>query len=226
MMSLFGGAVAGIASVICNSVALTPRVPAWSRCEAVDTGRRCSSTSSASSFLDPRVRRRPAAHPRLDARPPWSLAHRECDVRACHMLSFMWGSGHPAMYEHGNLLPGHPRANGRTCAAPSGLNYQRHVRKMVKAGHAVKYDPGDRRHRDLPDNYLAQRRELSTPILFLTGDRNHVFADSNIVCHRLLARRSRRACHELEIIPGLRPSRSDRRQGCPRRRVPADCSSS
>ncbi|HKB31477.1 MAG TPA: alpha/beta fold hydrolase, partial [Streptosporangiaceae bacterium] len=31
MMSLFGGKVTGVASVICNSVALTPRVPAWSR---------------------------------------------------------------------------------------------------------------------------------------------------------------------------------------------------
>ena len=31
MMSLFAGRVTGLASVTCNSVALTPRVPAWSR---------------------------------------------------------------------------------------------------------------------------------------------------------------------------------------------------
>ena len=31
MMSLFGKAVDGITSVIANSVALTPRVPRWSR---------------------------------------------------------------------------------------------------------------------------------------------------------------------------------------------------
>src|SRR3546814_9972883 len=32
-----------------------------------------------------------------------SMFHRECDVPACHMLSLMWGTGWPALYEHRNL---------------------------------------------------------------------------------------------------------------------------
>jgi len=32
-----------------------------------------------------------------------SALHRECDVPACHLLSMMWGTGWPALYEHSNL---------------------------------------------------------------------------------------------------------------------------
>ena len=104
MMSLFGGAAprpgqrdlqqrrahpagAGLVTVEAALRAAAPGIPGRGRVPG------------------PRVRRRPAADPRRDAGPPVHLAHRECDVSACHMLSFMWGSGHPAMYEHANLLP-------------------------------------------------------------------------------------------------------------------------
>jgi cholesterol oxidase len=72
---------------------------------------------------------------------------------------------------------------------------------MVQAGHAVKCDPGDARHRDLPDDYLADAAQLTTPMLLLTGDHNRVFADSNIACHRLLSKIAPGRT-ELEILPG------------------------
>ena len=56
------------------------------------------------------------------------------------MLSFMWGSGHPAMYEHENLLPVTHERMGDLCGA-GGMYYYRHVSTMVRAGHAVKCDP-------------------------------------------------------------------------------------
>jgi cholesterol oxidase len=199
MMSLFGGAVDGITSVICNSVALTPRVPAWSRVK-LSIGPPLFEYLFGVSFLDPRFTEAPTLTRDWLLARIVSLAHGECDVRACHMLSFMWGSGHPAMYEHGNLLPATHERMADLCGA-SGLNYQRHVRKMVKAGRAVKYNPGDRRHAGLPNDYLRNAAAVPTPILFLTGDRNHVFADSNIVCYRLLAEIAP-GRHELEIIRG------------------------
>ena len=57
MMSLFGGAVDGIASVIANSVALTPRVPGWSRLKLgfapflASPGASCSPRSSRASTV-------------------------------------------------------------------------------------------------------------------------------------------------------------------------------
>lgn len=199
MMSLFAGQLPGLASVTCNSVALTPRVPAWSRTK-LRYGPPLLEYLAGIESLDPAF----AASPVLTR--GWALArlvdlaHRECGVSACHMLSFMWGSGHPAMYEHENLLPVTHERMGDLCGA-GGMYYYRHVSKMVRAGHAVKFDPGDSRHRGLPDDYLADAARVSTPILLLTGDRNHVFTDSNIVCHQMLTDLAPGRA-ELEILPG------------------------
>jgi cholesterol oxidase len=199
MMSLFGGRLPGIASVTCNSVALTPRMPTWSRLKLM-FGPPVFEYLLGMSFLDPRFASSPVMTRDWAVGRLVSLAHRECDVSACHMLSFMWGSGRPAMYEHENLLPVTHQRMADLCSS-CGLSYDRHVAKMVRAGHAVKYDPGDRRHRDLPDDYLAWAARVTTPILLLTGDRNRVFADSNIVCHRVLSKISP-GRHELEVLPG------------------------
>ncbi len=57
---------------------------------------------------------------------------------------------------------------------------------------AVKYDPGDPRFQTLPNNYLDHAKEIETPVLFMTGERNNVFRDSNIECHSRLEK----------IVPG------------------------
>jgi cholesterol oxidase len=199
MMSLFGGRLPGIASVTCNSVALTPRVPAWSRLK-LRFGPPLMQYLLGISSLDPRFARSPALTRDWALAKAVSLAHRECQVSACHMVSFMWGSGHPAMYEHDNLMPVTHERMADLCSSV-GLNYYRHVTKMVQAGHAVKCNPGDPRHRDLPDDYLARAADVETPVLLLTGDHNRVFTDSNIVCHQVLSKLSP-VRHELEILPG------------------------
>ena len=197
MMSLFGGRLPDLASVTCNSVALTPRVPRWSRVK-LGYGPPLFEYLFGISFLDPRFSRSPVLTRDWVLGRLVDLAHRECDVPECHMLSFMWGSGHPAMYEHDNLLPQTHERMADLCSA-CGIYYDRHVAKMVRAGHAVKYD--DRRHLDLPDDYLVNADKVTTPLLLLTGDRNRVFTDSNIVCHQVLSKAMPGPC-ELEILPG------------------------
>lgn len=199
MMSLSAGAIDDLASVICNSVSLVLRVPRWSRLK-LRFGPAVMEYVLGQSFVDPRY----ALAPALTR--PWmisrlvSLFHPECDVRSCHMVSFMWGSGRPGIFEHDNLVPvTHERTADLESAV--GVHYYRHIHKMVKAGHAVRYDPGDQRHSALPADYLADASAIAAPILFVTGDHNHVFTDSNIVCHELLSKASSTR-HELEIIPG------------------------
>jgi lysosomal acid lipase/cholesteryl ester hydrolase len=199
LMSLFGGAVDGIASVVANSAALTPRVPAWSRLKLI----------VAPSLLE-RVLGLHHIDPCWQDEPRFSrgwllskgvdLFHRECDVPACHMLSLMWGSGRPALYRHENLHA-ETHARGGDLYGATGLHYYRHVRKMVLAGRAVKYDTKDPRYRALPDDYLAGAADVHTPILLTTGDKNLVFADSNIECWRRLEAVAP-GRHELKIFPG------------------------
>jgi cholesterol oxidase len=198
-MSLFAKVVRDVTSVIANSAGLTPRVPLWSRAKLV-----------FAPFFVERVLSQPYLGPRWSEDPGWTLGrlfsrvadlgHPECDVPACHMLSLMWGTGRPALYHHENLLPVTHRRGGDLYGG-TGVHYYRHVRKMVFAGRAVKYDPSDPALSPLPDDYLTHAAEVKTPVLLVTGKDNHVFIDSNVVCFRELEARAP-GRHRLEIIPG------------------------
>lgn len=199
MMSLFGRAVDGISSVIANSVSLTPRVPGWSRIKI-----------GVAPFLVEYVLQVPYMNPCWSEDPGptvgravnalVSLFHHECDVQACHMLSLMWGTGWPALYEHKNLADITHRRGG-DLYGPTSMNYYRHVRKMLSAGRAVKYYQGDPKYASLPDDYFEHAKEIETPVLLMTGENNRVFKDSNIVCHQELEKIVP-GRHELHIFPG------------------------
>jgi len=197
-MSLYAEQVTGIASLTCNSVSLTPRVPTWSKWK-LTFAPFMSEYVAGISFLDPR----------FAEAPPWtrgwilskfvSLFHHECKVPSCHFQSFQWGSGHPAMYMHENLLDVTHERMADICGA-AGLNYYRHIRKMVGFGNAVKYQKGPVYDR-LPDDYMAHAAEVETPILFLTGDHNRVFPGANATCFQMLEK-ARPGLHELRVLPG------------------------
>ena len=200
MMSLFGGAVTGIASVVANSVALTPKVPAWSRAK-LKWAPFFVETVTGFQYLNPDW----ADDPQLSRGKIFSRVvsalHRECEVPACHMLSLMWGTGWPALYEHANLADVTHRRGG-DLYGPTSMHYYRHVRKMVAAGHRpLKFAPGNPRYASLPDDYFDNAREIATPVLFMTGAHNRVFLDSNVLCHERL-RSLGCSQHELAVMEG------------------------
>ena len=186
-MSLAAKTVSGISSFVSNSISLTPKIPLWSRVKI-----------ALFPFLLERI---------LDVRyvsPGWayeprltkgkllskliSLFHHECDEPSCHTLSLMWGTGWPALFMHENLNE-ITHARLRDLFGATGLNYHRHVRKMVEAGNqAVKMLPDDARYAGLPDNYFTAGLQIETPILFVSGNRNRVFSDSNIHCYQQMKR--------------------------------------
>jgi cholesterol oxidase len=198
MMSLFSKSVDSITSVISNSVALTPRVPRWSEVKL-----------KGAPFLIEYVLGFPYLNPRWSYEPGFSrgkvfskinsLFHRECNVPACHVLSMMWGTGWPALYNHENLADITHRRGGDLYGGTS-MHYYRHVRKMVKAGGAVKYDPNDPKYGKLPNNYFQYALDIETPVLFMTGESNRVFADSNVYCYQKLEKLVP-GRHELQVFP-------------------------
>ncbi|GLX94098.1 alpha/beta hydrolase [Herbidospora sp. NBRC 101105] len=196
MMSLAAGLVDGIASVTSNSVALVTHVPTWSKLKLA-FGPGFFDYVAGVPFLDPRFGDAPVMTRGWMISRMVSLFHRECDVRSCHMISFMWGAGNPGLWSHENLAEEtHQRVADLFGA--NGVHYYRHMRKMVRAGHAVRHDD---RFRDLPADYLEAASDIDVPVLFLTGDRNHVFTDSNVVCHEIMSRHNP-GLHELRILPG------------------------
>lgn len=198
VMSLFAKAIDGVSSVIANSVALTPRVPRWSKLKLTMAPGMVENVLGF-PYLNPRWSEDPGlSRGKLFSR-MISKFHPECDVPACHMLSLMWGTGWPALYSHSNLAEVTHERGGDLYGATS-MNYYRHVLKQVKAGGAVKYSDSPKYDR-LPDDYFQHAREIETPVLFMTGKSNRVFSDSNIVCHERLERIVP-GRHELHVFPG------------------------
>jgi len=191
--------VDGITSVISNSVSLTPRVKTWSRMK-LTLGPFFVENLSSIPYLNPYWRREPGLG--LGKLLSWvlSLFHRECNSPECHMLSFMWGTGFPAVYKHENLLEVTHRRGGDLYGGVS-LHYYRHVRKMVRSNNtAVKFDPDNPRYQTLPDNYLDRAADITTPVLFMTGEQNDIFLDSNIMCYERLNKVAP-ARHEKAVFP-------------------------
>jgi cholesterol oxidase len=200
LMSLFGKAVGGITSVVSNSVSLTPRVPRWSRIKLL-LGPFFVENFTSIEYINPNWRRLPGFGMGKVLSYLVSAFHRECDVPECHMLSFMWGTGTPAVYRHENLLDVTHRRGGDLYGGVS-LHYYRHVSRMVSAGNtAVKFSPRDARYNSLPDNYFQFAREITTPVMFVTGQQNNIFLDSNVITHRRL-QEIVPGRHELDVIPG------------------------
>jgi lysosomal acid lipase/cholesteryl ester hydrolase len=200
MMSLFGKAVDGISSVISNSVSLTPRVPAWSEIK-LSFAPFFIEYIFGFEYVDPTWSEDPGLTRGKIFSWLVSLFHRECDVPACQMLSLMWGTGWPALYFHENLADvTHER--GGDLYGGNSMHYYRHVRKMVKSdNYAVKYDPANPKYNRLPDNYFQYAKEITTPVLFMTGSDNRVFTDSNILAYKRLSLLVP-GQHELHVFPG------------------------
>ncbi|MFC7518642.1 alpha/beta fold hydrolase [Herbaspirillum sp. GCM10030257] len=199
-MSLFGRTVGGISSAILNSVALTPYVPKWSQYKLA-IGPWASDYLLGIDYYNPGWRRERG----------WSIGkllavsadfvHQECDSPECHMLSFMWGSGRPALFNHANMLPVTHERLGDLFGGV-GVHYYRHIHRMVTSGHrAVKFDLDNLRYAALPDDYTSRVADISTPILLMQGQDNRVFADSNIRCHEMLERIVP-GRHRLHVVPG------------------------
>jgi len=178
-MSLFAGAIKGITSAVANSVALTVRVPGWSRFKLAVAPDVFGALGV--DVVDPRWSEGSWLNVRRLLGAAVNLAHPECDEPACHMLSLMWGSGWPALFRHENMHPvTHSRL--RDLFGATGLSFYRHVRDMARAGRAVRSRP----YPQLPLDYLEHAREIQTPLLLSTGADNRVFADSNQTLHRHL----------------------------------------
>ena len=200
MMALFGRTVTDVTSVIANSVALTPRVPRWSRLK-IAVAPFMIEYALARPYLSPRWSQEPGLTVGKVLTRVNSCFHRECDVPECHMLSMMWGTGWPALYEHANLADVTHRRGG-DLYGPTSMHYYRHVGRMLRSGStAVKYNPDEPRHTSLPDNYFEHAADIRTPVLLVTGANNRVFTDSNIECYRRLERIAP-GRHHLHVFPG------------------------
>ena len=184
--SLAGGLVSGVDSIITNSVSVFCRLPpiaVW-KLELLVNSRLLEDWA-----------RVPCIEPASMRKNDWllklishgnSLFHRECDSSVCHMLSFMWGTDSSALFEHKNMSKTtHDRLE--ELFGPTTLNYYRHVLKTARAGRLVKYYEDDKEFSMLPKDCWKGLSENRIPILFVTGEKNKIFWDSNIAAYKYMS---------------------------------------
>ena len=199
-MSLFAKTITDIRSVIVNGVALTPKVGPIAKAKLA-LGPFFAESVLGIEYLNPNWGRQAGLSAGKVLAKAVSLVHRECDVPACHMTSFMWGYGHPVLFRHENLHDITHRRTGDLFGG-SGVHYYRHIRKMVANNNtAVKFAPDDVRYRQLPDNYFENAMQIKTPMLMVAGQENALFLDSNVLCHERLEQLVP-GQHQLALIPG------------------------
>jgi cholesterol oxidase len=200
LMSLFAKQIGHITSVISNSVSLTPHVARWSALKLAMAPFLCENVAGI-QYANPLWRREPGRSIGKALATVVSGFHHECDVPECQMLSFMWGTGFPALYRHENLHPATHRRVGDLFGGVS-FHYFRHILKMVRAPHmAVKFDEADPKYSALPQNYFQHAREIPTPILFITGQDNRIFVHSNVAAFEHLKRIDPTRRDELHVFP-------------------------
>ncbi len=186
MSSLAAGKIKGIRSIISNSVSLTPQVPWQSRLKLQ---------------LGPFILKNIMGYPYISPEMPYfngvrfgkwifwmeRLLRRECREPACHMVSFMWGWGFPAAFEHENLNPiTHRRL--KDLFGSTSLDWYKHILKMVKSKQALPFRR-EGEFSDLPESYLGNLKDIELPpLLLVSGDKNKIFPQSNKITYEALVK--------------------------------------
>nr|BFD61941.1 hypothetical protein BdHM001_06220 [Bdellovibrio sp. HM001] len=170
MASYAAGYVDNIGSITANSVSLTPQVhrPAMMK---MMVGPELLENILGYPYISPRIPYMPGTTfgkwiPAMER----SL-RRECKEPACHMISFMWGWGFPAVFNHRNI---HPTTHRRLSDLFGGtsFHYHKHIRKMLLQKQSVSWDGRI--------NYLEElKKRKLPPTLLISGAENHIFPQSN-----------------------------------------------
>ncbi len=186
-LALYGKTISGIASMVANAITLNPRVHPWALLKIC-----------AFPFVADNILRLPYIDPRWGAagnpKPPWlprliakavGLAHLECNDDACNLVSFTWGSGFPAIFQHDKMSRvTHDRLSD--LFGPIAMPYFRNVRSGLLSNNTfVRYSKKPE-HARLPDRYIDNVGEVTVPTLLLAGRHNHIFPGANKLTHELI----------------------------------------
>ena len=127
------GLLPQVSTIVTNAVTLHPVLPRWSQVKIVGM---LPAIRKVSPTLSPRwgyITEGPFSRA---LRTAVVATHWECDNPVCAMVSFVYGSGHPALWSHANLdEPTHDWLRGEFAGSP--MTFFSQMRASVLAGHLV-----------------------------------------------------------------------------------------
>lgn len=193
MMSAMAGLIPEVKTIVSNAVSLHPVLPRWS----VGKLRYAIPTfQPILPYLDPRWgESAPGLMPKIVASAVL-LTHHECDNPVCKMVSFVYGSGFPALWEHENLNEAtHSWINGEFGAVP--MTFFRHMDLCERNGSLVNMVDDER----LPKSYTDQAPRTEARIVLLAGALNKCFLAESQERTFAYFEKHRPGYHSLHVFP-------------------------
>lgn len=194
-MSALAGLVPQVDTIVSNAVSLHPVVPRWSRVKLrafIPLLSRLMRSMNPGWGDDT-----PAGMPRL-LEYMVKATHHECDNTACRLVSFTYGAGCPALWEHENI---NEQTHQHFIQQEFGhvpLSFFRHIRACEKAGNLVSQETFGR----LPRDYAAAAPRTDARWAFFAGELNKCFlAESQERSFEWFDRHAP-GKHSLDVIPG------------------------
>lgn len=192
-MSALAGLIPEVDTIVTNAVSLCPVVPAFSRLKLAVT---LPLVHRFMDGLDPQWGEHAPDWRAKLIRAVAVYTHFEAENNVSKLVSFTYGSGHPALWRHENL-------NAATLDwlrhefARVPLTFFEQIRICVAAGHLVSVDG----HPELPADYAAGPLRTEARWTFLAGERNRCFLpESQVRAHdHFEARQPGR--HHLHLFP-------------------------
>ncbi|MCW2776655.1 MAG: hypothetical protein JWN17_380 [Frankiales bacterium] len=165
VLAAAAGLLPEVDTVVSNAVSLHPVVPAWS---AVKLTRLVPLVARLTPSLSPAWGVRSQGPVSRAVTAVVRATHRECDNTVCRLVSFTYGSGHPALWSHDHLDEAtHAWVRGEFGGAP--MSFFDQMARSVGAGHLVSTRPG------LPPDPVAQAPQTDARFVFVAGEDNLCF---------------------------------------------------
>jgi hypothetical protein len=192
-MSAVAGLVPQVDVIVANAVTLHPVAPRWSRFKL--------------RWVAPLRRLTPELDPHWGVRAPTLAAklitgmvratHHECDSTVCKLVSFIYGSGFPALWRHENLdPPTHAWLSEEF--GPCPMSFFRQMDRCVRAGRLVSVEG----LAGLPEDFTAAPPRTEARFALLAGERSRCFLPESQERTFEFLERHRPGRHSLHRIPG------------------------
>ena len=194
MMSAMAGLVPEVKTIVSNAVSLHTVVPEFSRFKL-------NYALPLISLVTPNL------NPQWGLRAPTlaakaislmvALVHHECDNPVCKQVSFTYGSGFPALWQHENLNDAtHEWLKQEFAEVP--VSFFQQMARCVRRGHLVSVED----KKELPADFAAQPPQTDARFSFFSGTKNLCFLPESQRRTHEFFNACRKNFHTLNVVPG------------------------
>ena len=193
-MAAIAGLLPEVDTVISNAVSLHPVVPALSRFKIT---RLAPVVERFSPVLNTAWGYKSNGYFSRVVRGLVRASHPECNNTVCRMVSFTYGSGHPALWAHRNIdAATHDWITGEFAESP--MTFFEQMKDCLAAGHLVHSGV----HPELPPDLVAEAPKTDARFVFLTGADNRCFLPISQYRSYEFFNRHRPGKDSFHLIPG------------------------